>query len=173
MSFLLFFASLAFANPPIPSSRDGVGTFTDPSAQAEPSSDVAPGQAAFLLRQTAASTDFAGFTTYYADVACPTYLHAALGLTVEDAGYKTLYVIITVPSTRGGFSEVIMTDNDANGSIDTMNTIKASEMSLEVPLNAFTDVLGCYLSSADGEVKKTDVPPSTRQFGFANRNTHR
>lgn len=109
--------------------------------------DAAAKKAAFQLAQTAKSTDFAGFTSYYADVACSSYLHAAVGLTVEDAGYKTLYVIVTVPSTRGGFTTLTMTDDEANGSIDTVNTIKLGDLTASVPYTSFSAVLNCYVAT--------------------------
>ena len=127
MSFLLLLASLASAHD----------------------LEVASGQAAFMLHQTATSTDFLGFTTYYETVVCPAYLQAGIGLTVEDAGPKALYVVITVPSTRGGFSTMIVVDEGIDGDIDTINTLKVSEeTSPGVPLDAFEEVLDCYLKMA-------------------------
>lgn len=97
---------------------------------------------AFRLVQTAEPAVFQGFSTFYAEVACPAYRHAAIGLTVDDAGHKTLYVIVTVLSSRGGFTTQTMTDNEADGTIDMVDNIPVNNWSL----GSVNNVMECYLA---------------------------
>jgi len=107
--------------------------------------EVAAKQAVEQLTKTAKPMDFVGFTSYYANVTtCTMYLHAAVGLTVEDAGRMTLFVIVTMPSTRGHFTTLTIVDEEANGSIDMVNNVRIVDLN-DVPYNAFTSVLGCSL----------------------------
>lgn len=113
----------------------------------ESDSDVVARRATFLLAHTAQYTEFQGFKSYYENVACPTFLHAAIGMTVEDTGHKTLYVIITVPSSRGGFTTLMMADGVDNNDPDNVYAILQGDTSAAVPAKAFSAVLKCYFAT--------------------------
>jgi hypothetical protein len=90
-----------------------------------------------------------GATDYFAVVDCPVGLSNSVGLTVRDDGSRSLFVIITTENTNGaigGFPTITIRDDDANGTIDSLNGVGLTASNTTTMTKAYTGVLTCYLN---------------------------